>query len=98
MRRSEWWASFRAHLGTRGLDPAGLTLVDAFDDDEGIDVGLLFTADERFIAWRRKYSDDDPSADVMLEWEDVTASWESSILWGETAEAFLRAKRNVRSL
>jgi hypothetical protein len=97
MRRSEWWRSFREELVRRGLDPAKAVLIDSFDDDEDIDVGLLQTDDGRLIAWRRRYSDEDPSSDRMLEWDDVTDCW-ASTLWAATATAYLDAQAHVRRL
>lgn len=96
LRRSAWWRSFRAELTARGIDPGTVTLVDSFDDDENIDVGLLQTEDRQLIAWRRRYSDEDPSTDQILEWHDVTDTWHSTP-WRSTAAAFLEAQRHVRS-
>ena len=95
LRRSPWWASFRAELAARGLKPDELMLIDAFDDDEGIDVGLLATSEQRLIAWRRAY-DDDHSTSRILEWHDVTDSW-ATTLWAEEAAAYVEALKHTRS-
>ena len=70
-------------------------LIDAFDDDEGIDVGLLATSEQRLIAWRRAY-DDDHSTSRILEWHDVTDSW-ATTLWAEEAAAYVEALKHTRS-
>lgn len=95
MRRSSWWRSFRDELAARGIDPDTVTLVDAFDDEPNIDVGLIFSADQRLVAWRRRYFENDPAADEMLEWQDVTETWPAT-LWHDKAKAFLAAQRSTR--
>ena len=95
LRGSEWWASFRDELTRRGLDPERTVLVDGFDDDEDVDVGLLYTQDQRLIAWRRAYSDENPAADRILEWDDVTEGWDGT-LWREHAASYLAALENTR--
>jgi hypothetical protein len=97
LRSSAGWSSFRDELKRRGLDPADVVLVDGFDDDEDVDVGLLYTSEKRLIAWRRAYSDDDPAADRILEWRDVTDGW-ASTQWSETAGAYLQAVEHTRQL
>jgi hypothetical protein len=95
LRRSKWWASFREDLTRRGLEPDRTVLVDAFDDDEDVDIGLLHTEEQRLIAWRRAYSDENHAANRILEWDDITESWERS-LWRETAASYLAAVQNTR--
>ena len=46
-------------------------LVDAFDGEPILGVGLIFLQDERLVAWRRRYFEDDAAADGVLEWNDV---------------------------
>ncbi len=97
LRGSPWWSSFRDELKRRGMEPGDVVLVDAFDDDEDVDVGLLYTSDQRLIAWRRAYADDDPVADRILEWRDVTDGW-ASTRWSETAGTYLQAIEHTRQL
>ena len=66
-------------------------LVDAFDGEPIIGVGLIFLQDERLVAWRRRYFEDDAAADEVLEWNDVAQTWPST-LWRDNAEAFLAAR------
>lgn len=95
LRKSPWWSSFREELLGRGLNPNAVVLVDGFDDDEDIEVGLLYTEAHRFIAWRREYSDDDPSKDRILTWDDITDRHET--LWAETMSAYRQALAHTRT-
>ena len=94
LRTSPWWSSVRDEARSRGLDPADLILLDSFDDDEGLEVGLLATSEERLIAWRREY-DDDAGTSRILEWREVTDAW-GGALWESAAAEYTQARRNAR--
>ena len=94
LRHERWWASFRDELRRRGLDAADVILLDGFDDDDGIDVGLLATSDRRPIAWSREY--DDSGTSRIADWREITAAW-SGTSWAETAGDHLQAVRHTRA-
>jgi hypothetical protein len=88
LRASPWWGSMRRLLEERGLNPSTTVLGDSFDDDEGVDVGVLATDAGTVIAWRRRYDDDRPEDDVIIAWDDVTDRWQRGP-WHEAVESAL---------
>ena len=97
LRASPWWASMRRLLKERGVNPATSVLGDGFDDDvvEGaageelsIDTGVLLTDAGAVIAWRRRYDDERPELDEIIEWDDITEGWRAGE-WRERVEAAL---------
>ena len=96
LRGDASWASLRDELRRRGLDPADVVLVDSYDEDEGVEAGLLATAGERLIAWRRAY-EDDTGASRILEWREISGAW-AGTSWGEAAAEYVQAVRNTRGV
>ena len=88
LRASPWWASMRRLLEERGVDPATTVMGDAFDDDEGVDIGVLVTAAGAVTSWRRRYDDERPEDDRLVEWDDITDAWRDGA-WSEAVESAL---------
>jgi hypothetical protein len=88
LRASRWWASMRRLLDERGVDSATTVLGNSFDDEPGVEVGVLLTASGAVISWRRHYDDQRPEDDRLIEWEDITDTWRSGP-WHEAVESAL---------
>ena len=88
LRASPWWGLMRRLLEERGVDPATVVLGDAFDDDEGVDVGVLVTTAGAVMSWRRRYDDERPADDRLVEWADITDAWRDGP-WREAVESAL---------
>ena len=97
LRASRWWASMRRLLEERGVNPATTVVGDSFDDDVienedgeevSLDAGVLVTEAGAVIAWRRRYDDERPELDEIVEWDDITDGWRAGA-WREAVEAAL---------
>jgi hypothetical protein len=96
LRASPLWSSFREELQRRGHDPDDVVLIDALDDDEDIEVGLLYTRDGSLIAWRRQLNEDAPAPARILAWDDVTQDF-SPAWWSEAAATYREAVAHARA-
>jgi hypothetical protein len=93
LRASHRWASMRRLLREKGVEPATTVLGDGFDDTEDEDVGVLVTADDSVVAWRRRYDDEKPDTDQLVDWQDITDSWQGSV-WEEQIVSALTLRRD----
>jgi hypothetical protein len=92
-----FWRRFREMLRARDIDPAGSILAVSFEDGDRVEYGVVVTGDERVFEYGIEFVDSQVEQATIMRWDDITASFRSTMHRGavETALGVLRKRRRM---
>lgn len=65
------WSRLRELLQDKGLDPQQLVLAESFEDDEGLEFGIVVTPAERAFQYDLSYSTESPEDAKLEDWQEL---------------------------